>query len=80
MKTIKFLQILSRVNKNTIKKYFKEGIIWSMLWSIFLTPYSLIIEELTVTQYLYWILMEFILVLPLSPIINKIGKYIFERC
>lgn len=59
----------------SIKDYLKEALIGALLWIGFLTPYVVFIVGTTPIQYLYWLLMEFVLVLPLAPIVYRITKF-----
>lgn len=56
-----------------------EGIIGCILWTIFLTPYMLYVTKMTVIQYTSWIFMEVILIIPLSPIVFRITKFIMKQ-
>ena len=62
-----------------LKKYLVEAIVWSVLWTLFLTPYSILVEQLTILQFFYWVGMEFVLVLPLAPVVNYVGKRIVKK-
>jgi len=62
-----------------IKRFFMEGIIGCILWTIFLTPYMLYVTKMTVIQYTSWIFMEVILIIPLSPIVFRITKFIMKQ-
>jgi hypothetical protein len=55
-----------------------EAVIGFLLWTIFLTPYVLLITQMTTTQYLSWILMQLILVTPLAPIVFRITKVMLQ--
>lgn len=62
-----------------IVKFILQGAMWSTLWVFVLTPYSIIVEELTLQQFLYWLLMEYTIVLPISPIVYWIGEQIMKK-
>lgn len=61
-----------------IKKYLIEAFLGFVLWSILLTPYMIFVTKVSLDQYLYWLLMEAIVVPPCSIIVinitNKIEK------
>lgn len=61
-----------------IKRFLMEGVIGCILWTIFLTPYMLLITKMTTAQYLSWIIMEIILIIPLAPIVFRLTKYIMK--
>lgn len=62
-----------------IKKYLMEGIIGCILWTIFLSPYMLLITKMSTLQYISWIIMEIILIIPLAPIVFRITNYIMKQ-
>lgn len=68
-----------KITKKVVVQYIEEGIIFSTLWTIALTPYSVIVEALTLGQFGWWLLMEYTLVLPIGPIINYVGNKIIKR-
>lgn len=61
-----------------IKKYLYEGVIGCILWTVLLTPYMLLITRMTTSQYITWVIMEIILIIPLSPIVFRITKFIMK--
>jgi len=67
-----------KITRKFIKNYFKEAIIGSTLWTVFLTPYTIFILNLDTTHYLFWLLMQFTLVLPISAIVYKITKFLMK--
>jgi len=62
-----------------IKKYLMEGIIGCILWTILLTPYVLLVTKMTTFQYISWVIMEIILIIPLAPIVFRITKYLMYQ-
>lgn len=62
--------------KDTIKRFILEGVCGCILWTIFLTPYTIFIMRTTLEQYVYWVIMEFMLVFPLAPFVHRITKRI----
>ena len=55
-----------------LKKFLKfvfAAIVGAVLWTIFLTPYVLIVSNLTLEQYISWVIMEFSLVPVIAPIV-----------
>ena len=68
----------TKMNKK-IKKYLMEGIIGCILWTLFLSPYVLLITKLTTLQYISWVIMEIILIIPLAPIVFRLTKYLMKQ-
>lgn len=62
-----------------IKRFLIEGVIGCILWTILLTPYMLLVTRMTTMQYLSWVLMEVILIIPLAPVVFRITKYLMKR-
>ena len=56
-----------------------EGVIGCILWTILLSPYMLLITKMTAIQYILWIVMEIILIIPLAPIVFRLTKYIMKQ-
>jgi len=53
------------------KKTIISASVGALLWTIFLTPYVLIVTKMTLDQYLSWLGMQFILVPIIAPIVFK---------
>jgi uncharacterized membrane protein YbhN (UPF0104 family) len=58
--------------KSTIKKYLLQAVVGFALWTGFLTPYMLLVTRITFDQYLFWLLMQAILVPLIAPIVFKV--------
>lgn len=56
-----------------------EGVIGCILWTILLSPYMLLITKMTTIQYILWIIMEIVLIIPLAPIVFRITKYLMKQ-
>jgi membrane protein DedA with SNARE-associated domain len=54
-----------------IKKYLLQATVGFVLWTGFLTPYMLFVTRLTFDQYLFWLLMQAILVPLIAPIVFR---------
>lgn len=55
----------------TIKKYLLQAVVGFALWTGFLTPYMLFVTRVTFEQYLFWLLMQAILVPLIAPIVFR---------
>jgi len=62
-----------------IRDYIIEGIVGSTVWTIFLTPYCILVQQLTLKQYIFWLLMEYTVVLSMAPIIYRVISIILKR-
>lgn len=62
-----------------IRRFLMEGVIGCILWTILLSPYMLLITKMTAIQYILWIVMEIILIIPLAPIVFRLTKYIMKQ-
>jgi hypothetical protein len=56
----------------TIKKYLLQAVVGFALWTAFLTPYMLFVTRVTFDQYLFWLLMQAILVPLIAPIVFRV--------
>lgn len=54
-----------------IKKYLLQAIVGFALWTGFLTPYMVFVTRVTFDQYLFWLLMQAILVPLIAPIVFR---------
>ena len=48
-------------------------------WTLALTPYMLLIIQMSPVQYAAWIVMELILVTPISPVIVKFTEWLLKK-
>jgi membrane protein DedA with SNARE-associated domain len=55
----------------TIKKFLLQAVVGFALWTGFLTPYMLFVTRVTFEQYLFWLLMQAILVPLIAPIVFR---------
>lgn len=62
-----------------VKEFIIEAISGCILWTFLLTPYMIWITKMTTAQYLSWIVMEIILILPLAPVVYRITKLIKKK-
>jgi hypothetical protein len=62
-----------------IPRYLAEGLVGSFLWIVFLTPYIFLVVKSIMEQYFWWLVMEFVLVLPLAPIIYRSTSYLKKK-
>ena len=51
----------------------------AILWTIALTPYVLLVTQMTIEQYKSWIVMEFILVPPVAPFVFWATKRVLKK-
>ena len=56
----------------TIKKYLLQAVVGFVLWTGFLTPYMLLVTRVTFDQYLFWLLMQAILVPLIAPLVFRV--------
>lgn len=56
-----------------------EGVIGCILWTIFLSPYMLLVTKMTALQFISWIIMEVVLIMPLAPVVFRTTKYIMKK-
>ena len=68
-----------KFNKEQVKKVLLDAFIGFILWSLFLTPYVILVVKSTFEQYLWWLLMEVILVPPIAPIVIKITLWVEKK-
>lgn len=68
-----------KMTREKLRKFAIESLMGFILWVIILTPYSLIVTQLTMYQYLTWILMEIMLVLPFASPVVKITNWAVKR-
>jgi|WetSurMetagenome_2_1015567.scaffolds.fasta_scaffold1695575_1 hypothetical protein len=56
----------------TIKKFLLQAMVGFVLWTAFLTPYMIFITKVSFDQYLFWLLMQAILVPLIAPIVFRV--------
>ena len=61
------------------KKILLEAGMGFALWTIFLTPYMIIIVKTSLEQYILWLGMQLFLIPPLAPIVFRITRYIERK-
>jgi hypothetical protein len=61
------------------KKFIVEALLGFIMWTGFLTPYMILVTGLSIGQYLYWVLMQAILVPPLSIVVINITNKIVNK-
>jgi len=64
---------------NRIKRLLVEALVGSVTWTIFLSPYVIFVTKLTLTQYVSWLGMQFVLVPPISPVVFRLTEYAKNR-
>ena len=75
----------NRVIKNTtnegqtMKKALLEAVLGFVLWTGILTPYVLFVTQMTVNQYLSWLLMQAIIVPPVAIAVLRVTNYVTKR-
>ena len=62
-----------------MKKILLEALLGFVLWTVFLTPYMVLVVQVDLNQYLWWLLMQAILIPILAPIVFRITKYIENK-
>ena len=62
-----------------LKTLFIEAILGFVLWTLFLTPYVLLVTSMSLNQYLSWLLMEAILVPPIAVFVVRITNITTSR-
>jgi len=68
-----------KINRKVIIDYLKESLIGSSIWTLFLSPYAIFIMKLNFIQYVGWLSMQFVLIMPLLPIVVKMTKFLMEK-
>jgi hypothetical protein len=48
-------------------------------WTVALTPYMILVTKVTFEQYLWWVLMEIILVPPIAPIVIRFTSWLKKK-
>ena len=62
-----------------LKEFIIEAIAGCVLWTIALSPYMIFVTKMTLEQYTTWIIMEIVLIIPLSPVVYRITKRIKKK-
>lgn len=62
-----------------IKKVFLEAIIGFVLWTGILTPYVIFVTQMTLGQYLSWLLMQAVVVPPVAVVVLRITNAVTKR-
>ena len=61
------------------KKVLLSAIVGACIWTVALSPYVIFIVGMNYTQYLSWLVMEFILVPPIAPIVFYVTEKVTVR-
>jgi hypothetical protein len=62
-----------------LKKLLLEAIIGFALWTGVLTPYVLVVTQMTLNQYLSWLVMQAIIVPPVAIIVLRVTNYVTKQ-
>jgi len=62
-----------------IKKLLLEAIIGFVLWTAILSPYVLLVTQMSFSQYLSWLLMQAIIVPPVAVFVVRVTNYLTKR-
>lgn len=62
-----------------IKKVILEAIIGFVLWTGILTPYVIFVTQMTLGQYLSWLLMQAVIVPPVAVVVLRITNAVTRR-
>lgn len=62
-----------------IKKILLEAILGFILWTGILTPYVLFVTQMTVGQYVSWLLMQAVIVPPVAVVVLRITNKVTKR-
>ena len=62
-----------------MKKALLEAVLGFALWTGILTPYVLFVTQMTVNQYLSWLLMQAIIVPPVAIAVLRVTNYFTKR-
>ncbi len=62
-----------------VLKWLLEALCGFILWTAILTPYMLFIVKTNTDQYFKWLLMELIIIPPVSIIVINITNYIVKK-
>lgn len=62
-----------------IKEILLEAVIGFIFWTLFLTPYMVIVVKTTTTQYISWLGMQAILVPIIAPVVFWITKKVKSK-
>ena len=57
------------------KKILLEAVIGFALWTAILTPYVLFVTQMTLNQYLSWLLMQAVIVPPVAVVVLRITNF-----
>ena len=62
-----------------LKKLLLEAALGFCLWTGILTPYVLLVTQMTVNQYLSWLLMQAVIVPPVAVLVLRATNYLTKR-
>ena len=60
------------MNLKKVKSYLKEAVLGFVLWTIFLTPYMILVTKVSSDQYIAWLVMQAVLVPPIAVLVYRI--------
>lgn len=71
--------IRKKLTRKAVKKFFKEAVIFGVLWELFLTPIYMALFGWTVNTLINETLIEATMVTPLAPIVYRISNWILRK-
>lgn len=62
-------------NRCRVKKILLEALVGFSLWTGILTPYVLLVTQMSLGQYLSWLLMQAVIVPPVAVVVLRITNF-----
>jgi len=61
------------------KEFILQAFLGFILWTLFLTPYMLLVVQVSIDQYLAWLVMQLVIVPPVAVIVVRITNWIVKK-
>ncbi len=68
-----------KITKKKLTIVLMQALLGFVLWTIFLSPYVLLITKMTIDQYVTWLIMQLVLATPLSVVVIRITNYFTKK-
>lgn len=67
------------VDEFKVKKIVLEALIGFVMWTSILTPYVLLVTNMTMPQYLSWLVMQAVIVPPVAVVVVRATNWLTKR-
>lgn len=70
---------IKAARRHKIMKFLVQAIMGFILWTLILTPYMILVTGVTFDQYIFWLLMQGVIVPPASIIVAHFTDKVYSK-